>query len=160
MNNTKCYTIRKTVEEDRVNLWEIIDQYNCKEYPTNYRKYHCIPQVYRAEIKEIQDNRIIDTPISNNQPNNHTNSLPTKKTLFKDTVQQPLYNSFMILHYHFLPEKNSTRSNSTGKRGTSTRSLIWCNVTSTITANNNSALAIGISVKNHRSHTQHQRRQE
>ena len=100
MNNTKYHTTKKIVEEDRLNLWDSIDHYNRNKYPTNSIKYGFTSRVSKAKIKEIQDNRILYPPIVNNQKNNSSSNLPTKKTLFKYTVQQPPYNSFMLLQHH------------------------------------------------------------
>ena len=104
------------------------------------------PGHLKLKFKEIQYNRILDKQIANNHHNNLTNNHPIKKNLFKDSVQQPPFNWFLLLHHYLIPDKYSTGSNSMGERGAPTRSLIWCNETFTMTANNNNALAIVLAV--------------
>ena len=127
-------------------MWDSIDWYNCKEFTIKSSNYQFIPRLSKAKIRWIKDNSILDTSVANNQHNNSPNNLPTKKNLFKDAVQHPSFNSFMLIHYHLLLDKESTGLNSAGKQGTYTRSLIRWKENFTIAANNNNALAIRIAV--------------
>ena len=76
VNNPKYQTIKNIAEEDEMNLWGSIYHYNRKYYPTRSRNYCFISRVFRAKLNEIKDNRILDTPIANNQPKTHTKQPP------------------------------------------------------------------------------------
>ena len=82
----------------------------------------------------------------NNHNSNPPNNTPTNKTLFKESVQHPPFNSFILLHHHSLPDNTSTVSNSTDKCIKSTQSLIQCNENFTITSNDNNSLVIVVPV--------------
>ena len=51
MNHSKYHTIKNNVEEDRVNLRDSLDYYNCKDCPTKYSNYRFMSRVSKYKIK-------------------------------------------------------------------------------------------------------------
>ena len=69
-----------------------------------------------------------------------------KKMLFKDAVALLPHSSFHILSYRIVPGSTSNVSNSTGRQGTSNRTLKICLVTLSISKNYNNAIPVGKAV--------------
>ena len=51
MNHPENHTIKNTIKEDKVTMWDSIDLYNSKEYPIESINYRFISQLSRSKIK-------------------------------------------------------------------------------------------------------------
>ena len=86
------------------------------------------------------------TPQVNNAKSTKTKSKLHKKMLFKDAVSLPTHGFTRILSHHIVPDSTSNSSISTGRKGTSKRTLKIFLVTLSIAKNTNNTIAVGKAV--------------
>ena len=83
------------------------------------------------------------TPQFNNAKPSKTKSTLNNKILFEDASALPPHSQFRILSHRIAPDSTSNGYSSTGKNGTSNRTLKRCLVTLYIAKNNNIAITVG-----------------